>query len=507
MTGTTGSFTAVTVNGQPTTYGTVNPAYIVVGLATSVGSFGLNQTIILDTVVGNVNSQVSYNSSTGVFTLTAGVTYDMSFTPSFISFTNLTGGFFCYDWVDATTNALLDASGIGTGTSIPVTETSGQIDNPTARIIYTPSTNQTVKLRCTNANGTATLRGGLGTQAIITPLNVSVAMQATATGTLNTDYIQVGRITSSQTVTNAATPQDIVFNSNIVTNSGIAYNTSTGVFTLTAGKTYEFESQITYSMADNNNYILFTWVDATTNGALDTSGASVGTVIPTTWGNQVGTPNSNYGGLSKLIYTPSTNQTVKLRITAGVGSGTITAGQGTYAKITQIANQFALTAISGLTTTGDVNVGGNLTVTGNIASTPAGFRATTPVTNVTVNNSSSATMLFGTEEVDTKNWYDPATGRFTPNVTGYYNVDWFIVTSSNGTGELLATLNKNGTDIAWGTNVVNATAHWNGVGGSSSMVYLNGTTDYLIVKLTNNSGSTVTVYSGSLCYFSAYLIR
>jgi hypothetical protein len=86
-------------------------------------------------------------------------------------------------------------------------------------------------------------------------------------------------------------------------------------------------------------------------------------------------------------------------------------------------------------------------------------------------------------------------------------VDWFIVTSSNGTGELLATLNKNGTDIAWGTNVVNATAHWNGVGGSSSMVYLNGTTDYLIVKLTNNSGSTVTVYSGSLCYFSAYLIR
>jgi hypothetical protein len=110
---------------------------------------------------------------------------------------------------------------------------------------------------------------------------------------------------------------------------------------------------------------LFTWVDATANTSLDSSGASVGTVIPTTWGGQVGTPNANYGGLSKLIYTPITNQTVKLRIISGLGSGSIMASQGTYAKITQVANQFALTSISGLTTTGDVNVGGNLGVTGN----------------------------------------------------------------------------------------------------------------------------------------------
>jgi hypothetical protein len=126
---------------------------------------------------------------------------------------------------------------------------------------------------------------------------------------------------------------------------------------------------------------------------------------------------------------------------------------------------------------------------------------------VSVNNGASATMLFGTEEVDTNSAYDPATGRFTPNAAGYYSIDWFIVTSANGANEMLATLSKNGTDIAWGTNVVNATAHWNGVGGSAGMIYLNGTTDYISVKLTNNSGSTATVYSGSLSYFSAYLIR
>ena len=142
-----------------------------------------------------------------------------------------------------------------------------------------------------------------------------------------------------------------------------------------------------------------------------------------------------------------------------------------------------------------------------VTANPVGFRATTPVTNLTVNNGASATMLFGTEEVDTNSAYDPATGRFTPNAAGYYSIDWFIVTSANGAAEILATLAKNGTDIAWGTNVVNATAHWNGVGGSAGMIYLNGTTDYINVKLTNNSGSTATVYSGSLSYFSAYLIR
>ena len=308
----------IIINSQLTTYGTVTPAYIVVGQSTDISSVGNGSTFILNTVVSNVNSQVSYNSSTGVYTLTSGVTYDMSCSPSWITFSNPTGGYLCYQWVDATTNSPLDSTGTGTGTAISSQDTTAQQDNTTARVIYTPNTNQTVKVRVTSAGGTATLRGAIGTQVVIKPLNPAIAVQA--------------------------------------------------------------------------------------------------------------------------------------------------------------AN-------------------------------PVGFRATTPVTNVSVNNSASATMLFGTKEVDTNSVYDPATGRFTPNVAGYYSVSWFIVTSANGAGELLVTLAKNGTDIAWGTNVVNTTGHWNGVGGSTGMVYLNGTTDYINVKLTNNSGSTATVYSGSLSYFSAHLIR
>ena len=309
----------IIINSQLTTYGTVTPAYIVVGQSTDISSVGNGSDFILNTVVGNVNSQVSYNSSTGVYALTSGVTYDMSCSPSWITFSNPTGGFLCYQWVDATTNSPLDSTGTGTGTAISSQDTTAQQDNTTARVIYTPNTNQTVKVRVTSAGGTATLRGAIGTQVVIKPLNPAIAVQA--------------------------------------------------------------------------------------------------------------------------------------------------------------AN-------------------------------PVGFRATTPVTNVSVNNGSTVTMLFGTEEVDTNSAYNPATGRFTPNAAGYYSIDWFIVTNANGAGELIASLYKNGVLVAWGTNQTAATAHWNGMGGSAGMIYLNGTTDYISITLTNNSGSTATILAASgLSYFSAHLIR
>ena len=194
---------------------------------------------------------------------------------------------------------------------------------------------------------------------------------------------------------------------------------------------------------------------------------------------------------------------------------------GTQSNVTLVAGSYTYTFDNTGTFTMPVNgnivmpgantnltVGGNLTVTGNITSTPVGFRATTPVTNMTVNNGSTVTMLFGTEEVDTNSAYNPATGRFTPNAAGYYSIDWFVVTNANGAGEMIASLYKNGVLVAWGTNQTTATAHWNGIGGSAGMIYLNGTTDYISISLTNNSGSTATILAASgLSYFSAYLIR
>jgi len=357
------SANSITVAGQPTTYGTVNPAYIMVGLVTGVTGFGVGSTVIFDTLIGNVNSQVSYNSSSGVFTLSANVTYDMSFTPSFISFTNTTGGYACYEWVDATTNTTLDSTGTGIGTGVPNTENSAQQDNLTARIIYKPSTNQTVKLRVTSGNGTVTLRGSIGTQAIIRPLNLSIAVQATATGTLNTDYIQVEKTTNQTLVGNST---DITFNATTATNGGITQ--SAGVFTLTAGKTYLLEASLCVSQFTSNSaYIWYSWVDATTNAQLDQSNGgggavgSSGVAIPVTW-----TGIDNYTSTAKIIYTPVTTQTVKLRITDATGTCSVLA-IGTKATITQIANTFSLNALDTMTLTGALTATGSITSVGNVS--------------------------------------------------------------------------------------------------------------------------------------------
>ena len=228
----------VIINGQATTYGVVTPAYMVVGLVTSVSGFSNGSTFILDTVVGNTNSQVSYNSSTGVFTLTAGVTYDMSFTPSFITFSNTTTGFFCYDWVDATSNVQLDTTGIGTGTSISSQDTTAQQDNATARVIYTPNTNQTVKLRVTNASGTVTLRGGIGTQAIIKPLNPTIAVQATSFGNVSASgYVSAaGNVTAANFFGNGNTLSNVA--TQVTGSWTVPVGNSTQSFTVSPSETY-----------------------------------------------------------------------------------------------------------------------------------------------------------------------------------------------------------------------------------------------------------------------------
>ena len=220
-----------------------------------------------------------------------------------------------------------------------------------------------------------------------TLLTPTIAIQATATGTLNTDYISVTGITGSSANYGAGGASRDVILDTILTSQGITYNTGTGVYTLTAGKTYRITSTIGWINA-TPGYINFNWVDSSTNTAINS--------ITITQANNNWATGQIDPLTADFIYTPVTNQSIKMRVYGSSNNTFALIGAGdSKVVIQQIANTFSLTAIDGLTTTGNVSVGGNLTVTGNITSTPAGFRATTPVTNVTVNNGSSATMLFG----------------------------------------------------------------------------------------------------------------
>ena len=302
------------------------------------------------------------------------------------------------------------------------------------------------------------------------------------------------------------------FGSNTVSTTGTVYagNVTGGNISATGNVTgnYHIGNGATLSSITGAN-VTGTVANATyaTSAGTATSAATTGTVTGNAQANitSVGTLTSlNSGTISS-----SGNVTGANILTSGLisATGNITTANSFVGNLVGTTVSATGNVTSTTVNANTIYLGGNL-LTINNATTPVGFRATTPVTNVSVNNGSTVTMLFGTEEVDTNSAYNPATGRFTPNAAGYYSIDWFIVTSANGAGELIASLYKNGVLVAWGTNQTTATAHWNGIGGSAGMIYLNGTTDYISITLTNNSGSTATILAASgLSYFSAYLIR
>jgi hypothetical protein len=214
-------------------------------------------------------------------------------------------------------------------------------------------------------------------------------------------------------------------------------------------------------MSGSGDYILFTWVDATTNTALDTSGGSVGTCVPTTWPS-----NANYGTLSKIIYTPSTNQTVKLRITNGLGTGaSIAYFQGTFATIRQINQAFALNTLATMTTTGNVSVGGDLSVTGNVTGT-----------NLTSKTTGSWTVATGTN-----------TYSITVPANGNYQL-WVRGNIPNGIIAYQATVSVTNTNVA----VLGTQRAWNYTGAGSPILLTTMPTQIVGAEGTISTASVVT---------------
>jgi hypothetical protein len=104
---------------------------------------------------------------------------------------------------------------------------------------------------------------------------------------------------------NQSTPQNNDIKGTVVSGQGIAYNTSTGVYTLTGGITYKFDAFVTVDGSTGTGDASFFFVDATTN-------ATFGTEMTTIATNYASRPLGRNGSTS-FIYTPSSNQTVKLR--------------------------------------------------------------------------------------------------------------------------------------------------------------------------------------------------
>lgn len=189
------------------------------------------------------------------------------------------------------------------------------------------------------------------------------------------DFVSVTR-TTAQTVSEGGT---ILFNQ--INGGTIPYNTATGLFSLTAGKTYRLTGCVAISSSNASSEELnVQWKNA--NGdLLANKGEALSTNFATT-----GFAN----GIADVIYTPSVNTTVSLTVTYS-SSSVVLWGNFTYANIQQIGssaiiNPWVLSGNDVYNTTGKVGIG-----------------TSSPATTLDVNGTLSLSNTTTTPSINVKN--------------------------------------------------------------------------------------------------------
>lgn len=115
-----------------------------------------------------------------------------------------------------------------------------------------------------------------------------------------------------------------------------------------------------------------------------------------------------------------------------------------------------------------------------------------------------------TEEFDTANCYDNATNyRFTPTVTGYYQITGNIYfNSSSGNSVHRIAIYKNGSVFKYGPLVYPSGGPADSVANMSTLIYMNGTTDYVELYGLQVAASSPNFTAGAAnCYFQGSLVR
>lgn len=89
-------------------------------------------------------------------------------------------------------------------------------------------------------------------------------------------------------------------------------------------------------------------------------------------------------------------------------------------------------------------------------------------------------VAINTERFDTNSTFDTSLFRFTPNVAGYYQINGivrFTTTASNA--NLIASIFRNGFDFVRGGEIASTAINGGGQWTVSSLIYFNGSTDYV----------------------------
>jgi hypothetical protein len=312
------------------------------GSRTATQSVAVGGIVGFSSIDNTSGSDITLNVSDGKITLRPGNTYRLiASVPNFSS-----GQRPAFMWYNETTTSYV---GSASSTYNPGDNASLAASGGVAHLIITPNVTTVLSFRLLSSlnSGNVTV-GGNGDFSLIGsyPWFEAQVISGNAPVTGQTvDYISVQ--SGGQTV---VTGNTIRFNSILAGN--IPYNSSTGTFTLTAGKTYRLTASATMDVASSAGAELnFVWRNAANTelgnyAILLTTNASI---------------NAAGQGVADIIYTPITNTTVSVYVNFVAGTVVLRGGY-TSAIITQIGssaivNPWTLSGTSTSNTTGNVGIG------------------------------------------------------------------------------------------------------------------------------------------------------
>ena len=183
-------------------------------------------------------------------------------------------------------------------------------------------------------------------------------------------------------------------------------------------------------------------------------------------------------------------------------------GPGLFASLIDWARSVARSVNALYDAIGSIRAGA--TPIGDVLDGPA-FSAyrSTDQTGLTINAFND--VVFNAELFDTAGAFNTTTGRFTPKVPGYYQVDATVTLEATGGvfGNVQIQINKNGVAAKrLEVSVASNATVWQASGGG--LIQMNGSTDYLSVTC-YNAGATGVSYdgiaTGEVTFFSGFLAR
>jgi hypothetical protein len=205
---------------------------------------------------------------------------------------------------------------------------------------------------------------------------------------------------------------------------------------------------------------------------------------------------------------PTGTSNIEVVWTAPLAIGTPSDGTVTTAKIAdanvtaaKLANLSTIPSTAGNITVPGVT--GTMMVSGNMPAFSAYNSSSTTLSAGTYTKVALQTELF-----DTNSNFDSTTNyRFTPTVAGYYQINGGVSTN-NPAGAVTAAIYKNGSIYAKGSINVPQAATTLAASVVSSVVFFNGSTDYVELYALQTNGSSQTTNANSFdTYFNGSMVR